>query len=323
MKIKSIIITLELLMFLILLPINVSADFEDYVDYSQDITVCSYDTDTKKEKNEAIHVDMPLLGSDGSYSDEKTDYSLGEASVDPDELIAPSTIFGSDDRIRIYSTTRFPHCAIARLIIRWKNKTTSVGSGFLCGPNGLVTSAHCVYNREKLGWADSITAIFGYNNGAEPFGASGKYTAGKFYSTSGYTNENLKLYDYAVIKFYNNGYGNPGNQFGWFGLWNRGKSWKNFQTFVEGYPGSSSARNGCLLRGMGPILSDTGGTLKHQVDMESGQSGCPLYRRQTENGVYQWYATGINRSQNDSYNYAVRINAFNFSFLKKYVYSIW
>lgn len=73
--------------------------------------------------------------------------------------LKPSSVIGSDERVRISGTTSFPYRATVQLSIKYPNTSSTYGcTGFLVNPNTVVTAGHCVYSQDH-GWASSITSL--------------------------------------------------------------------------------------------------------------------------------------------------------------------
>ncbi len=99
---------------------------------------------TKNQTSKEEQVSAPYEGTG------KTSKSLyGQTEQEKNiQTLQPSSIIGTDERVRISSTTSFPYRATVQLSIKYPNTSSTYGcTGFLVNPNTVVTAGHCVYSR--------------------------------------------------------------------------------------------------------------------------------------------------------------------------------
>lgn len=208
----------------------------------------------------------------------------------PEEL--EKTVFGSDDRTTIKNTNKFPYCAIAYLKVKGKCGCNWTGSGFMVGKSGMVTAAHCLVCKVHNQWVKGMTMYFGYRsdkNYLYRYNEQFTYWYGTNpYSTGRYSEVN----DYAYIKLNKN----VGDKVGNFGIRYARPSQDGQVYNLAGY------RNGVLKESNGRVTVIDDKLLKYGIDTEPGNSGCPVFDD-------EYYAVGINVSQNDLYNFAHRFPA--------------
>jgi V8-like Glu-specific endopeptidase len=199
--------------------------------------------------NKAVHMQTPPA---------KQGFSTGVSTV----------IINNDTRGRATPTTGYPRNAIGYLHLE-NTAIESECSGVLYGANTIVTTAHCLYDKDRGGW--KLTNFFWQRarDGGAPFGTC--FLVSAIVYTSWTTNPSIsndvgavKL-DCSVPGSFGNGYyplvniNNPSVQVGFA------------SSYVIGYPGEKSGQQ---WEGQGQVLVDPGsGPLKYTIDTSSGQSG--------------------------------------------------
>lgn len=210
--------------------------------------------------------------------------------------LKPSSVIGSDERVRISGTTSFPYRATVQLSIKYPNTSSTYGcTGFLVNPNTVVTAGHCVYSKDH-GWASSITAAPGRNGSSYPYGT---YSGTMFYSVKGWTESKDTNYDYGAIKLN----GSPGNTVGWYGYRTTNSSSPvGLSTSVTGYPCDKTF--GTMWSDTKPIRSAETYKLTYTTDTYGCQSGSPVYRNYSDTGQT---AIAIHTNGGSSYNLGTRV----------------
>jgi len=225
--------------------------------------------------------------TDGQQEDENTVFTTPAFFPENDEFIMNSnvgeitidSIIGSDDRTQVTSTTSSPYSALGNIVGPWDqdedgvDDTTSYCTGFMEGPDLMVTAGHCVFDNGLGGWLTSLTYYPARNGSTFPFSSAGILEISISTQWSTYSNEN---YDYALVVLDRN----VGGDTGWLGKgWSNG-SLNGYDISVTGYPGDKTL--GTMWTAEGEITSTLTYRLKHDVDTFSGQSGAPMY---TTNGI--------------------------------------
>ena len=204
------------------------------------------------------------------------------------------SVIGADNRITVDNTAVFPYCAIALMNVHMSCGHYLQGTGFMVGPNLLMTAGHCLCCTDHNGTADSIEFYFGYQsdyNYYYKYDGETSYWFGTYFN-DGYTYDNM-LWDYGYVKFPEN----IGYHTGAFGLTiapDKDLDGGLFQ--VAGY------RDGMLKTDIGTTNVTNQYLFHHNADTLPGNSGCPVFDA-------NYYVVGINvaSSKNDDYNTARRV----------------
>jgi V8-like Glu-specific endopeptidase len=209
----------------------------------------------------------------------------------------PEVVIGSDDRVKINTTTTFPWRAICSLKITADDNSQWIGTGWLVGPRTLITAGHCIYIHRRGGWVKNIEVIPGRNGSSRPYGSC---VATAFRSVKGWTQNKKRTHDYGAIIL-------PatcryGDQLGFFGYGNYSDSTlTNLMVNLSGYPGDKPA--GTQWFHARRIQSVSSRVLTYDIDTAGGQSGSPVWQLKDGNR----YAVGIHTNGSQSGNSATRI----------------
>lgn len=248
---------------------------------------------------------------------ETTVYTISKETVRSGEMVQPSykgtapddrKIIGSDNRIRVTSTTSFPYRAIAYLESYWPDGTTTIGTAWMISLDAAATAGHCVYDSERGGWADNITIWPGYNDGTAPYGSA---TVTTMHTSTNYISSEDRNYDYGVLELKTS----IGNTVGYFGFRWQSASYTGSSATVTGYPGKSL--QGQMWKMAGNITSCTSTRLEYQIDTTGGQSGSPVYYYTSDSG---YVAIGIHTAEylNKDYNLGTRITEYMYNFFNEF-----
>ena len=232
------------------------------------------------------------------YDPDKDDPSapVGTDPFYPDSL--DRVIVGEDDRVTVTDTGVFPFSAIAFMKVRAKCGCSKECSGFMAGPSGLITAAHCLQCLEHHALLDHVDFYFGYqsdNNYLYRYSGDFEYIFGTdFLDTGGaYSKE----WDYGYVLFDES----IGYNTGWFGI----ASLEDIDITSEvltvaGY------RDGILKFDSGFATVENPRIISYTADMCPGNSGCPVFFYRGRDV----YATAINVAENEARqkNYGRRIN---------------
>ena len=214
----------------------------------------------------------------------------------PDSL--DRAVIGEDDRVTVTDTGVFPFSAIAFMKVRAKCGCSKECSGFMAGPSGLITAAHCLQCLEHHALLDHVDFYFGYqsdNNYLYRYSGDFEYIFGTdFLDTGGaYSKE----WDYGYVLFDES----IGYNTGWFGT----ASLEDIDITSEvltvaGY------RDGILKFDSGFATVENPRIISYTADMCPGNSGCPVFFYRGRDV----YATAINVAENEARqkNYGRRIN---------------
>jgi V8-like Glu-specific endopeptidase len=101
----------------------------------------------------------------------------------------------------------YPWSVAVKLFMSFRD-TTGMLRGYVCSgtlidPKHVVTAGHCVYAHDDStngwvfnNWAESMTVVPGYENGAQPFGSA---SAVQFHSWTGWTNDEDWDHDIGIV----------------------------------------------------------------------------------------------------------------------------
>jgi glutamyl endopeptidase len=197
---------------------------------------------------------------------------IGVASFGATPII--EAVIGTDERIRITDTAKFPWCAMASLVITANDNSQWVGTAWFISPRTMITAGHCVYVKgsgmpNRDGWVKKIQVIPGRNGTALPFGG---ITATEFWTVQGWGVNGLENYDYGAIILpapFEKDLGSFS-----YGVFSDGEL-SSATANVAGYP--IDKEKGTLWydkRGIGSLTPEK---VFYAADTEGGQSGCPVY----------------------------------------------
>ncbi|MGB3556317.1 MAG: trypsin-like peptidase domain-containing protein [Jannaschia sp.] len=181
------------------------------------------------------------------------------------------SVIGADERRRIRQTELNPYRMICALQIDapWGE---FVGTGWLAGPQTLITAGHCLFDRQQMGgWAHSIEITPGRDGDEPP--AFGCHTATRFSSVDKWLDSRDPDFDIGAIHL-----DAPlGDELGWFGI--RALPDAEIEdrlVNVSGYP-ASPGRGTQQMWAMNRIRAVTPRRIFYDVDTSGGQSGGPVY----------------------------------------------
>lgn len=178
-------------------------------------------------------VRQSLMRTRGSENSDRIEPYDPLANSSENNLISPRATYYS-----VSDVTAFPYRATCRIKADVYGETL-VGSGYVAGPNIVVTAAHCVMNQNDndATFADWV-AYPGYSNGSSYKGVSSGWS--KIYYSSNWKSTHSPAYDWCICILNSN----IGDTTGWFG--------------TQSY-GSNSEMNGVSVRLLGYPLSVGGG----------------------------------------------------------------
>lgn len=204
-------------------------------------------------------------------------------------------------------TTSFPASGNVKLFIKYPNSTSIyVGSGILLSKNIVLTAAHCIYDKDRGGWANYVKVVPGYKNGTEPFGHA---YAQDVYTWKGWTEHTNLEWDMGIV-FINKCLGLQAGSFG-YGTYNDSFfTSNNFHNYS--YP-SSSPYNGSTMYYRHGVFDQVSQNILYFNNLSyGGQSGSGFYYIDV-NGNRCTYAvlshstysnqTGCTRITTPKYNY--------------------
>ena len=196
-------------------------------------------------------------------------------NIQDNELVSDSKnsvsprIIGSDDRYRIINPRTYPYFLSGGVVGLFNDGTYAEGTGFLEGPNLLVTAGHCVYD-DSVGFAEEVYYFPGLNGLAgldyDLLTRGVAISIDKSYYNDSTENYN---YDWAAVELETDiGYVTGG----WHGKWG---NWyvNNTDVRSHGYP---TSKDGQMWETAGKVTGKTGTVYKTTLDIENGQSGSAM-----------------------------------------------
>ena len=247
-------------------------------------------------------------GTDGALGDGAVvEAPANHDQIGPLALVTNHTIIGKDNRTKVTNTTNSP----ARMVALMTYAGNQWCTGFLIGPETLVTSGHCVFNIGTGTWYDpaQMTVYLGYDSSVPnpaPYGSCGVRL---LLSTTGWTTYHSDEYDYGAVKLtcY------VGYQTGWFGWWHQSASLNGTQSRNHGYAADKALSQ---WRTTDRIRVSEARRLYYANDTYGGNSGSPVFAKRAAGAsqcagwcVMSVHGYGLYGSYpNSSFNHGVRVN---------------
>lgn len=214
--------------------------------------------------------------------------------------IMPRDVIGGDNRTKVSDTTVFPFRAIGFILVTWPNGVTSSATAWLFKSDAIVTAGHCVYDKDRGGWATRVTFYPGRNGSSTPYGSA--YSIEISSTTPWIQNEDSTM-DYALVKLNRT----IGSQTGWFGYGYEQTS-VGTKVRITGYPGEKNQTQWYM---SGNILAQSANRLWYTIDTTDGQSGAPIY-------LPTYTAVGVHTDGLTTWNGGKRIHKDMFDWMKSY-----
>ncbi len=242
----------------------------------------------------------------------------------------PTSILGTDERVQITNPSAWPFRGTCRLYTEYDNvynnatkeyKTRAfIGTGFMEGPNLLVTAGHCVYSdvTDNGDYKDDIKnprfpnriMVYAGANGYSDLNSSYVYyaTVDEINIQKQYYEKPRSDYDWAACKLN----WNLGISTGYYG---KICNWyeRNASVYSYGYLGDKPAT---MRETHGKLVRQTNYRYEYDFDTVGGQSGSPVFM-QAEDGSA--YVCGIHTSGSSTYNSGTKINSFIFHYLLSFI----
>ncbi|MDF1815035.1 MAG: S8 family serine peptidase [Verrucomicrobiales bacterium] len=178
-------------------------------------------------------------------------------------------IIGTDDRRPIADTTEFPWNSICALKGRMPDGTPLQGTGWLAGPQTVITAGHCLNHPDLDGWLEEVTVIPAADDGTDPFGS---VVSRNFSTPDEWIEKRDVAFDIGVIHL-----PVPVHSdlvpLGFAAL--EDEKLVNQLINITGYPYDKGGDQ--MWHGRDRIIEAEPETLRYQTDTKGGQSGSPAY----------------------------------------------
>jgi glutamyl endopeptidase len=219
---------------------------------------------------------------------------IGDLLGPADEVFAPASVIGPDERSFVPDTTRFPWRAIALV-----TSDSTQCTGWLVGPGLVLTAGHCVY--DYSGFVGRIVVTPARNGAAEPFGRCG---ATRAYTTRAFVETGDLAQDWGVVELDCR----VGELTGWLGLRVADDTVVGRAAVVSGYP--MDRARGTQWWAADLVRVAYPGQVAYGGDTYAGQSGAPVTLRDgpcVPCGIAV-HAYGVGATP-DGYNSGTRVTA--------------
>lgn len=250
--------------------------------------------------------------------------SIGNTSIinetinlNEDSIISPTAIIPPDLRNPIEDATIEPYRSICYLKLFYNGEDYG-GTGFLIGPNLMLTAGHNVFNdlsndgirnphfSERIEVYPGASANENEDDVISPYGPIVVETVyvQKNYRELSIAHSNDRFdYDWAICVLEDN----IGYELGWFDISITSNTIINSQINVTGYPGD---KNGNMYEAVGTVVEVNEYCFSYDADTLGGNSGSPVF---VENDS-TYTVKGIHTSGSSTANGATRINSFIYTF---------
>lgn len=201
------------------------------------------------------------------------------------------TILGSDDRIRVKNTSRYPYSAIAYIVGKYGCGCRWYTSGFMVTKNTLMTAAHCLICQKHNKWATNMTFYFGYVNDRNYlYKYDTDWTA---YAGTTFPNGYTSVNDWGYVRFKYN----VGDKTGWFGM-----RYPTDRELESGWYTIAGYREGKMKYDTGRLRVIDSDRMWIDADILPGNSGCPVFDSNN-------YAVGLFTTYYNNANSGFRLNS--------------
>ena len=305
---------------------------EEYYTYRQ----FAFDSAPARSSINSRRNDIDIERRTTTIGDSIVSYTNGYKPLFQTNRQEPLRLIGDDDRILVSDTTSWPYRACGYVLTRFDvmNNVSGnvesryfIGTGFLEGPDLMVTAGHVAYGDVTSSYIDDHNILheeyedglsnprfpdeiryYPAQNGAS-FRPYGYVLVERAYIERSYSLRQEK--DWACCKLASA----IGYQTGWLGKISNFYEYNySFESF--GYPGS---KDGYMYRANANLLyfEDDTGNYRTNLDGEGGQSGSP-YQVVVDNSGY---VCGIHTyGVGDLYTGGIRIDSFMFEFMNSFVF---
>jgi glutamyl endopeptidase len=237
----------------------------------------------------------------------------GEFADDPGPEAVASTVFGTDDRLRVTDTTKSPFRSVTHLgMFDRYNNFLGQCSGSLVNHTVVLTAAHCVHSRSGGPAVYSIIVIPGGNHPLKPFGTG---YATDYSLPQGWVNSGAMMYDFALVYISLSDFGTAAAPY----LTVAAAPDSHFYDLdvvltTAGYPGDKAFGTMWFTAGFEVFVDEW--AIYTWMDAYPGQSGSAIWTFNAKKN--ELYAVGVFAREGPLANYAVRFTQNHIDALKSY-----
>jgi V8-like Glu-specific endopeptidase len=228
----------------------------------------------------------------------------GQAQGQDDGGARTEAILADDDRRPVNNTTAYPWRTVVKLIARYPNGKKYGCSGALIGPKHVLTAGHCVYSRDKGGYAVEVTVIPGLDGQYMPFG---EYAAAQWTAHPGWVGSEDFNDDTATVVLNES----IGYILGWRGYTSQPAAGTGYIASA-GYPKDKG--DGIKMHFIeGEVRHLSGHQVEVNIDIMPGQSGSGIWDRENHIFAVASYET------NEPRNYGCRLRSDKYNEIREWV----
>ena len=304
------------------------------INYNLSTKTISYENfnqDSYMNRNNSVSIgDTTSACLNANLNNNDSEISESYMPKDIEFAISPNSIIGTDDRTQVLQTRNWPYRGIVKMYMTFNNvlnqrdgkyrNRTYVGTGFMEGPNLMVTAGHCGYSDvtsdgdfndgiSNPRFPDVIEVYAGLNGSSEISPSYIYYARVSVINIQKEYFENPTFnYDWAAMEL-DRDLGNHTGYYGKISNWYKA----NASVYSYGYPGD---KPDTMWETHGKLTGKNDYKYNYDFDTYGGQSGSPVFMT-TDDG--STYVCGIHTSGASTANYATRINSFIFHYLNSFV----
>lgn len=291
----------KICLFLLVMIFAIGNTFPIFaVDNEDVLCITTYDCNTGE-----------IIESDYNYSDNVVSYSNPILDEINSSNIMPSALIGNDNRMRV-DATESPYMMIGDIYMQWDfnddgiiDDTTYSGTGFMMGPDVMVTAAHVVYWKTyecfpyRTYFVTERNGEFEYREIAKSMSIS---VSTSFIEKEATDYDGRLAHDWAIVILDTN----VGDRTGWFTCGITSGSLNLSSVIISGYPDDDGKKYSQWCD-FGVVTNTAASYFIYTADATGGQSGAPVY--DVNNVVWGIHHGGYS-SGNQAYRFSESVYGF-------------